>query len=176
MRTRESGTRGVLQCVAVCCSVLQCVAVCCSVLQCVAVCCSVLQCVVREGEVERRWRNVCIAAYCCVLRCTALYSFAGLQCARERAVPEVCCRGFGVAVGYSVAVIRKEERGGKEMGHQFVRPKNEEERERNQRCVAVCVSFCYSVCVCVCVYVCVYSVLQRRQTTEEAESTRCDVA
>jgi len=41
---------GVLQCVAVCCSVLQCVAVCCSVLQCVAlqcvaVCCSVLQCV-----------------------------------------------------------------------------------------------------------------------------------
>ena len=29
---------GVLQCVAVCCSVLQCVAVCCSVLQCVAVC------------------------------------------------------------------------------------------------------------------------------------------
>jgi len=52
---------GVLQCVAVCCSVLQgrvdlifsslwvcssvlqCVAVCCSVLQCVAVCCSVLQ-------------------------------------------------------------------------------------------------------------------------------------
>ena len=35
---------GVLQCVAVWCSVLQCVAVCCSVLQCVAVCCSVLQC------------------------------------------------------------------------------------------------------------------------------------
>ena len=47
-----------LQCVAVCCNVvpidrlpdrfpagvLQCVAVCCSVLQCVAVCCSVLQC------------------------------------------------------------------------------------------------------------------------------------
>jgi len=29
--------RGVLQCVAVCCSVLQCVAVCCSVSQCVAV-------------------------------------------------------------------------------------------------------------------------------------------
>ena len=32
---------GVLQCVAVYCSVLQCVAVCCSMLQCVAVCCSV---------------------------------------------------------------------------------------------------------------------------------------
>jgi len=28
----------------VCCSVLRCVAVCCSVLQCVAVCCSMLQC------------------------------------------------------------------------------------------------------------------------------------
>jgi len=51
-------SRGVLQCVAVCCSVLQCVAVRCSVLQCVAcgisnsmppsyleVCCGVLQCV-----------------------------------------------------------------------------------------------------------------------------------
>jgi len=36
---------GVLQCVAVCCSVLQCVAVCCSVLQCVVLYCSVLQCV-----------------------------------------------------------------------------------------------------------------------------------
>ena len=34
---------GVLQYVAVCCSVLQCVAVYCSTLQCVAVCCSVLQ-------------------------------------------------------------------------------------------------------------------------------------
>ena len=34
-------SRGVLQCVAVCCSVLQCAAICCSVLQCVAVCCSV---------------------------------------------------------------------------------------------------------------------------------------
>ena len=29
---------GVLQCVAVCCSVMQCDAVCCSVLQCAAVC------------------------------------------------------------------------------------------------------------------------------------------
>jgi len=37
--------QGVLQCIAVCCSVLQCVAVYCSVLQCVAVYCSVLQCV-----------------------------------------------------------------------------------------------------------------------------------
>jgi len=42
---RERGcVMGVLQCVAVCCSVLQCVAVRCSVLHCVAVCCSVLQC------------------------------------------------------------------------------------------------------------------------------------
>ena len=36
---------GLLQFVAVCCSVPQCVAVCCGVLQCAAVCCSVLQCV-----------------------------------------------------------------------------------------------------------------------------------
>ena len=41
----QFSANGVLQCVAVCCSVLQCVAVCRSVLQCVAVCCSVLQCV-----------------------------------------------------------------------------------------------------------------------------------
>ena len=34
---------GVLQCVAMSCSLWQCVAVCCSVLQCAAVCCSVLQ-------------------------------------------------------------------------------------------------------------------------------------
>jgi len=38
---------GVLQCVAVCCSVLQ---ACCSVLQCVAVCCSVLQYYASERE------------------------------------------------------------------------------------------------------------------------------
>jgi len=52
---------GVLQCVAVCCSVLQCVAlsVCCSVLQCLAVCCivSVLQ---------------CVAVCCSVLQCVAV--------------------------------------------------------------------------------------------------------
>jgi len=33
---------GVLQCVAVCCSMLQYVAVCCSMLQCVALCCIML--------------------------------------------------------------------------------------------------------------------------------------
>jgi len=36
--TLDSYCKGVLQCVAVRCSVLQCVAVCCSALQCVAVC------------------------------------------------------------------------------------------------------------------------------------------
>jgi len=44
----QSGQSGMLECVAVCCSVLQSVvvcAVCCSVLQCAAMCCSVLQCV-----------------------------------------------------------------------------------------------------------------------------------
>ena len=49
---------GVLQCVAVCCSLLQCVAVCCSVSQCVAVCCRMLQCVA-----------VCRS----VLQCVAVY-------------------------------------------------------------------------------------------------------
>ena len=45
--TRKTNTRasGIVESVAVCCSVLQCVAVCCSALPCVAVCCSVLQCV-----------------------------------------------------------------------------------------------------------------------------------
>jgi len=38
--------QGVLQCVAVCCSVLQNAAVCCCVWQCIAECFSVLQCVV----------------------------------------------------------------------------------------------------------------------------------
>jgi len=72
---------GVLQRVAVCCSVLQCVAmlyfsaiqceedihstlfvtlVCCSVLQCVAVCCSVLQCVA----------VCCSALQCVAVRCS----------------------------------------------------------------------------------------------------------
>ena len=82
---------GVLQCVAVCCSVLQCVAVCvvccsawwqrraknilsatsihgvlhcCSVLQCVAVCCSVLQCVQCVAVCgQKRW-IVLICKYC----------------------------------------------------------------------------------------------------------------
>ena len=50
--TRHDSKVGVMQCVAVCCSVcrsvLQCAAVCCSVLQCVAVCSSVFQCVTRH--------------------------------------------------------------------------------------------------------------------------------
>jgi len=41
---------GVLQCVAVCCSVLQFVVVCCSVLQCVAVRGRVGQCVIASQE------------------------------------------------------------------------------------------------------------------------------
>jgi len=66
---------GVLQCVAMCCSVLQCVAVCCSVccsvlqhmivdhtsvdyeLQCAAVCCSVLQCAVLKATSINQERN-----------------------------------------------------------------------------------------------------------------------
>ena len=40
--TVSVAAKGVLQCVAVCCSVLQCAAECC----CVGMCCSVLQCAV----------------------------------------------------------------------------------------------------------------------------------
>ena len=42
-RSNHMLLQGVLQCVAVCCSVLQRVAVCCSVLPCVAVCCRMMQ-------------------------------------------------------------------------------------------------------------------------------------
>ena len=44
-QTHDANFVGVLQCVAVCCSVSQRVAVCHSMLQCVTVCCSVSQCV-----------------------------------------------------------------------------------------------------------------------------------
>jgi len=66
---------GMLQCVAVCCSVLQCVAVCCSVLQTRSsatmaavewVCCSVLQCVAVSCSVLQ-YLVVC----CSVLQCVA---------------------------------------------------------------------------------------------------------
>jgi len=76
----------VLQCVAVCCGVLQCVAVCCSmvavcccvavwlhfvavccgVLQCVAVCCVVLWCVVKP-RILTRLRHKQVAVYCSVV-------------------------------------------------------------------------------------------------------------
>ena len=53
---------GIVECVAVCCSVLQCVAVCCGVLWCVAVCCSVLRCGVVCCSVLQ-----CVAVWCSVL-------------------------------------------------------------------------------------------------------------
>ena len=57
---------GVLQCVAVCCSMVQCVAVCCGELQCVADTRSMLQCVaVSCGELQ-------LVAVCCgELQCVA---------------------------------------------------------------------------------------------------------
>ena len=73
-------SRGVLQCVAVCCSVLQCVAVCCSELQCVAVCCSVLpvycsvlQCV---ASVLQCVAVCCSVVYLATLCCTVLHCVA----------------------------------------------------------------------------------------------------
>ena len=95
-------SRGVLQCVAVCCSVLQCVAgymtcytsclvVCCSMLQCVAVCCSVLQ---------------CAAAYCSVLQCVAVFVFAPNSCNRFTfPVVAVCCNALH-CVGCCRVLIR----------------------------------------------------------------------
>ena len=56
-------SRGLSQCVAVCCGVLPCVAGCCRVLQCAAVCCSVAQCpVVCCRELQ------CFAVCCSVLQ------------------------------------------------------------------------------------------------------------
>jgi len=87
--------KGVLQCVAVCCSVLQCVAVCYGLLQCVMVCCSVLQCVAfssayRGGASMHNAEKVCcsvlqcVAVCCSVLQCVAVCCSV-LQCAA------VCC-------------------------------------------------------------------------------------
>ena len=50
----DNGVVGVLQCVAVCCSMLQCVAACCSVLQYVAVCCMDVRFVDNEIT-QQRW-------------------------------------------------------------------------------------------------------------------------
>ena len=60
---------GVLQCVAVCCSVLQCVAVFCSVLQCVAVCV-----VKREAKIHVRYMYVYIYIFIYVHIC--IYAYA----------------------------------------------------------------------------------------------------
>ena len=55
--------RGLLQCVAVCCSVLQCVAVCCSVLQCAVVCCSVLHCLALFYIRMKQKVSECVCVY-----------------------------------------------------------------------------------------------------------------
>ena len=85
--------KGVLQCVAVCCSVLQCVAVCCSVLRCVAVCCCVCWNVLLWSAAELAGDTVwvsangvlqCVAECSRVLQCVAVCSRV-LQCVAE------CC-------------------------------------------------------------------------------------
>jgi len=77
---RVAACSSALQCDAVCCSaeavgtlkgcfvradhgVLQCIAVCCSVLHCVSVCCSVLQCVTEQRH-EGRSRGTCDITLC----------------------------------------------------------------------------------------------------------------
>ena len=89
---------GVLQRVAVCCSVLQCVAVCCSVLQCAAVCYSELQCALQ-----------CVAVCCSVFqnididiqmhRYIYIYTHTYIP---KNTLPMVYRIGIRVAVCYSV--------------------------------------------------------------------------
>jgi len=97
---------GVLQCVAVWCSVVQCGAVWCTgVVQCaatilkscwserrgrssfwcVAVCCSVLQCVAMRCSVVQ-----CGAAWCSVVQCGAVWCSVGVQCDADHTVPQHC--------------------------------------------------------------------------------------
>ena len=82
---------GMLQCVAMCCSVLQCVAVSCNVLQCLAMCCSVLQCVAVCCNVLQ-----CVAMCCSVLQCVAVCCNV-LQCVAmccNRDAPYFCERAL----------------------------------------------------------------------------------
>jgi len=94
----KSSQLGVLQFVAVCCSVLQCVAGWCSVLRCVvlatdcvAVSCSEVQCVVVYFSVLctlvccSAWQKLatqCVAVYCAVMQCAAVCQVV-LQYARN---------------------------------------------------------------------------------------------
>ena len=59
---------GLLQCVAVCCSVLWCVAARCSVSQCVTLCCSLTQNAQRRGTATQR----SVAACCSMLKLVAV--------------------------------------------------------------------------------------------------------
>ena len=74
-RTSDTCKNGVMQCVAVCCSVLQCVPVFCNVLQCSAVCCSVLQCVAMSCSVLQCVAVCCSVLQCVAVSCASLYGF-----------------------------------------------------------------------------------------------------
>ena len=98
--------KGVLQCVAVCCSVLQTKIaacrwchwlVCCSVLQCVAVCCSVLRCVAVWCSVVQCVAVCCnvlhyVAVCCSVVQCGAVWcsvvQLVAVQCSVLRCVAD----------------------------------------------------------------------------------------
>jgi len=97
---RRARNQGVLQCVAVCCSVLQCVAVCCSVLQCVAVCCSVLQYVAVGCSGLQ-----CVAMCCRVLQCVAVCCSV-LVSQKEMLDIRVCCNVLQCLVCFSVLQYR----------------------------------------------------------------------
>jgi len=84
----------VLQYVAVCCSeeartfpessgVLQCVAVCCSVLQCVAACCNALQCFATRKQAQNLRLQVCCSVLQCVAVCCSVLQCVTVCCSEE---------------------------------------------------------------------------------------------
>jgi len=84
-----SNIYGVLQCVAVCCSVLQCMAVGCTVLRCVAVCCGLLQYAALLAP------PLISTACCSVVQCGTVYIsgtlyFVAVCCSVLRCFPVLC--------------------------------------------------------------------------------------
>jgi len=122
---------GVLQCVAVCCSVLRWVAVCCDELQCVAVC--YVTCVWVRAHILQVGRSTlqCVAVCCSMLQCVA-----------------VCCRMLQCVI----SDVR-------DWGYMYANA-SRNTFESGVSCVGVCRDAWCSwrvmwVCVCACVWVCV---------------------
>ena len=80
----------------VCCGVLQCVAVCCSVVSC---CCSVLYCAVCCVHGNR-----CVAVCCSVLSCCSVLQYVAVCCSGLQCVAVCCCVLLCVAVCFGLGV------------------------------------------------------------------------